>query len=333
MMSPNPGGETSFEQPPQEILLPKTGSSDPREIGGVHPVPPAEAPVADTNVAVEPQVGSEIPAAATGENQAEAQDDQSHIGQNAEERRKNIEDALDEVVHKSDSLEAESEEDFTNILVEEARRDGKSPEEQDKVKTRAEKLLERAAGLVGMTFTEFKAANKGASMETFFQLFLVFGTEGNFGGSGASELHGSLEKDSSDAYLSEIFKKGNEEDVREFFETVLERNKIENLDDLSGLIADFNVEAGKSEEAWKHLEERMGRFLLEVSGKTGEHKFPGMKRIFKRLEFANDDEQYKFFGLNEKGQGQATSEAALAEATPVEATPAPTPTPEATPTA
>lgn len=315
MMSANfgEGGEAArFEQMAQDLekshtqvegglYVPKRLAEE-RAQAGDDSTPVVEA---EQQPAVDPPVGAEVPENnQTPEgDQPEAVDGASHVGETAAERAEIVQKSLAEL-EGSEALTAKSEAEFADQMAQEAGARGEDPQT---ARDKAKNWLAKAGAIAGMTFEEFQTANKDASMETFIKFFFTFDAEGRFGGNSVGELKGSLEKDSSDAYLVEILEKGDEPTIKKFFEEVLEKTKVESLDDIRSLIKEFNFEASKSPEAWANLEKRMSLFLNK-QGKSGDHTFAGMKGVFARLESVEEDKIRDFFGLEAGASGQ-TSEA------------------------
>jgi hypothetical protein len=163
-------------------------------------------------------------------------------------------------------------------------------------KTRAEKLMDRVKGAVGMTFAEFKKANEGTSSELLIEfLFNIYSNpDGRIGTGGLTELKGGLEE--SDAYLVQELEGGGKDTLKKFFTIVLGRD-TDNLDNIDELMN--QVYSDVKDKEWDSMEKKLSEFLLTQRSASEDYSFnkDNIKRVFKILSEKNADELRGMFNL------------------------------------
>lgn len=233
--------------------------------------------------------------------------DDKPVAETTAERAADVEEAVTEL-EGTGVTQAQSEEEAVDMMKKAAVDAGADPQEAE---TRAKKLMDRAAAIAGMTFNEFKAANEGSSLQTFLDAFLVFGTEGRFGGTSASSLRENLGEGTDDAYLDKVLSKGDPQTLTEFFAEILDDSNIQSLDDIKGFVTRFNNESKLRKE---ELDSRMANFLNDKTSYKDKRVFSGIYALFSRLEGMNEEKILKYFNIDlnkdkTDGDGSAKTEA------------------------
>jgi hypothetical protein len=193
--------------------------------------------------------------------------------------------------------------DGAEETIDEMKREGTiTPEQAQEKKSKIKEYFEMGLVAAG---DWVKEGIKSSDSKTIFDLFLVFGAEGRFGGSSLSDLESMKGTEADDYLLNEVRKNpvyltaaiekafgssGLYEDISRF-----EPNKIGNdMDKLAALVSYFNSKAKQSEENWNSLSKGMVEFL-DPSGQKGYQLSEKTKLIFDKLDSA--DSLRSFLGI------------------------------------
>lgn len=235
-----------------------------------------------------------------------------------EEMTRNSEDVFEKALERGEMTVEEVEErrakidKFLNMTPEEAAEEIRNDIEgqiddkvnsgelsQEDAEDKKSELRKRLEGGLAATIEWASDGISSSSAETIFDLFLVFGVEGQFGTKGLRELaKGGKE---GDKYLMEILGSGDINAIKEFIKTMHgDQRDIGKLteESIKEHISLIDKSLAISVD-WEPFNLRLRRFVNEQKSDSQDHDFTeeNVKILFKTLNGSSADQIRKIFGI------------------------------------